>query len=72
MKKLLLMQLLFINLFATTLELDGMVESENEKVISSKMMGYITKINVNEGDKVKKVIFYMKLMLQIFHTMPIY
>ena len=54
MKKLLLMQLLFINLFATTLELDGMVESENEKVISSKMMGYITKINVNEGDKVKK------------------
>ncbi|KLD97891.1 efflux RND transporter periplasmic adaptor subunit [Aliarcobacter butzleri] len=54
MKKLLLIQLLFINLFATTLELDGMVESENEKVISSKMMGYITKINVNEGDKVKK------------------
>ena len=46
MKKLLLIQLLFINLFATTLELDGMVESENEKVISSKMMGYITKIHV--------------------------
>lgn len=54
MKKLLTLFILATNLFANSLELDGIVQSQNEKVISSKMMGYITKIYVNEGDSVKK------------------
>ncbi|QKF73499.1 RND family efflux system, membrane fusion protein [Aliarcobacter faecis] len=54
MKKLLFLAIFTLNIFANTLQLDGIVESQNEKVISSKMMGYITKIYVNEGDSVKK------------------
>ena len=54
MKKLLIITLFLTNIFANQLELDGVVESQNEKIISSKMMGYITKVNVNEGDNVKK------------------
>lgn len=54
MKILLLIGIFFINLSALTLELDGKVESQNEKMISSKMMGYIKKVYVNEGDTVKK------------------
>ncbi|WP_419677526.1 efflux RND transporter periplasmic adaptor subunit [Aliarcobacter lanthieri] len=54
MKKLLTLFILATNLFANSLELDGIVQSQNEKVISSKMMGYITKIYVNEGDSVNK------------------
>ena len=54
MKKLLILAIFTINIFANSLQLDGIVESQNEKVISSKMMGYITKIYVNEGDSVKK------------------
>ncbi|MFV7790232.1 efflux RND transporter periplasmic adaptor subunit [Aliarcobacter lanthieri] len=54
MKKLLTLFILAINLFANSLDLDGIVQSQNEKIISSKMIGYITKIYVNEGDSVKK------------------
>ena len=54
MKKLLILAIFTINIFANSLQLDGIVESQNEKVISSKMMGYITKVYVNEGDSVKK------------------
>ncbi|RBQ31536.1 efflux transporter periplasmic adaptor subunit [Arcobacter sp. FW59] len=54
MKKFLIASLCFINIFANSLELDGIVQSQNEKIISSKMMGYITKIYVHEGDSVKK------------------
>lgn len=54
MKKLLFLAIFTLNIFANTLQLDGIVESQNEKVISSKMMGYVTKIYVNEGDSVKK------------------
>lgn len=54
MKKLLILAIFTLNIFANSLQLDGIVESQNEKVISSKMMGYITKIYVNEGDSVKK------------------
>src|SRR5574344_2607956 len=54
MKKLLILAIFTLNIFANSLQLDGTVESQNEKVISSKMMGYITKIYVNEGDSVKK------------------
>ena len=54
MRFLILIFLTFSTIFANSLDLDGIVESQNEKIISSKMMGYITKIYVNEGDNVKK------------------
>ena len=54
MKKFIVLALLITNIFANIIELDGVTESQNEKIISSKMMGYITKVNVNEGDSVKK------------------
>ena len=54
MRFLILIFLTFSTIFANSLELDGIVESQNEKIISSKMMGYIKKIYVNEGDSVKK------------------
>lgn len=38
MKKLLIITLFLTNIFANQLELDGVVESQNEKIISSKMM----------------------------------
>lgn len=54
MRFLILIFLSFTVGFSSYIELDGVVESENEKIISSRMMGYITKIYVNEGDIVKK------------------
>ncbi|OCL86397.1 Cobalt-zinc-cadmium resistance protein CzcB [Aliarcobacter thereius] len=54
MRYLLAVFLFCISSFASYLELDGVVESENEKIISSRMMGYITKVYVSEGDIVKK------------------
>ncbi|RXK14138.1 efflux transporter periplasmic adaptor subunit [Halarcobacter mediterraneus] len=41
-----------LNLYAQ--ELTGTVISDNEKIISSKFMGYIKEVNVSEGDFVKK------------------
>lgn len=55
-----MIRILFINIiisifiFAQTLELSGTVISDNEKVISSKNMGYIKGVYVNEGSFVKK------------------
>lgn len=54
MNKIILTLFFSIGLMASTFQFDGIVESENEKIISSKMMGYIKKIYVNEGDSVKK------------------
>lgn len=36
------------------IELSGTVISDNEKIITSRYMGFITKVYVNEGDFVKK------------------
>ncbi len=72
MRFLILIFLTFSTIYANSLELDGIVESQNEKIISSKMMGYITKIYVNEGDSVKRVKFYTKLTQQIFCTRVIF
>lgn len=54
MIRLFLISLLSINLFAINLELSGVVESSNEKIITSRNMGYIKKVYVDEGDEVKK------------------
>jgi len=58
MKKILLIIfILFItnlNLLAKTIELSASVISDNEKFITSRFMGFIKEVNVNEGDFVKK------------------
>ncbi|WP_428023109.1 efflux RND transporter periplasmic adaptor subunit [Arcobacter sp.] len=56
MKKIILFISIFIIslLHARELDLSASVISDNEKIISSRNMGYIKSIRVNEGDKVKK------------------
>ncbi|AFL67980.1 efflux RND transporter periplasmic adaptor subunit [Sulfurospirillum barnesii] len=46
--------LLSVSLSAGELLLSGRVISENEKSISSRYMGYVQEVRVNEGDVVKK------------------
>ena len=55
MIKILLTTTLFcLNLLATQIELSGTVISDNEKIITSRNMGYIKEVYVNEGSNVKK------------------
>lgn len=54
MIKILLTTIFCINLFAFQLELSGTVVSDNEKIISSRNMGFIKEVYVNEGSTVKK------------------
>ena len=54
MKKLLLILALGATLMAETLTLSGSVISDNQKMITSRFMGFVTKVNVSEGEKVKR------------------
>ena len=54
MIKMLLATIFCVNLFANQLELSGTVISDNEKIITSRNMGYIKNVYVSEGSKVKK------------------
>jgi membrane fusion protein, multidrug efflux system len=54
MIKLLLTTIFCINLFANQLELSGTVISDNEKIITSRNMGFIKDVYVQEGSTVKK------------------
>ncbi|MDA3947279.1 MAG: efflux RND transporter periplasmic adaptor subunit [Helicobacteraceae bacterium] len=54
MKKLLLLLTLAGSLLAQGLTLSGTVISDNEKMITSRFMGFVTKVGANEGDVVKK------------------
>ena len=54
MIKILLTTIFCVNLFANQLELSGTVISDNEKIITSRNMGYIKEVYVNEGSQVKK------------------
>jgi len=54
MKKLLILLALGAALMAETLTLSGTVISDNKKMITSRFMGFVTKVNVSEGDYVKK------------------
>lgn len=54
MKKLLLLVALSASLLAETLTLSGSVISDNQKMITSRFMGFVTKVAVAEGDYVKK------------------
>ena len=55
MKKIILGLLIAANVaFAATLELSGSVVSDNQKMITSRYMGFIKNMKVSEGDIVKK------------------
>ncbi len=55
LKKLGLGILLITNIsFAKTIELSATIISDNEKYLTSRFMGFIKSVNVNEGDIVKK------------------
>jgi len=54
MKKLLLLLALSAALIAETLTLSGTVISDNKKMITSRFMGFVTRVNVSEGDYVHR------------------
>nr|WP_130234602.1 efflux RND transporter periplasmic adaptor subunit [Malaciobacter pacificus] len=54
MKKLLAITALSLSLFSQEIELSGTVISDNEKVISSRNMGFVKNVYVSEGSFVKK------------------
>ena len=54
MKKIVLLIALAASLLAEGLTLSGTVISDNEKIITSRFMGFVTKVGANEGDVVKK------------------
>lgn len=54
MKKTLLTIALGASLMAETLTLSGSVISDNQKMITSRFMGFVTFVGVSEGEKVKK------------------
>ena len=53
-KKLLIISSVALSLFSQEIELSGTVISDNEKVISSRNMGYVENVYVSEGSFVKK------------------
>ena len=54
MKKLLILLAMGGALVAETLTLSGSVISDNQKMITSRFMGFVTQVNVSEGEYVKK------------------
>jgi RND family efflux transporter MFP subunit len=54
MKKILALIFLSAALIAETLTLSGSVISDNQKMITSRFMGFVTNVYVSEGDYVKK------------------
>ena len=53
-KKLLIIAALGATLVAETLTLSGSVISDNQKMITSRFMGFVTSVNVSEGEKVRR------------------
>lgn len=54
MKYIIAILLLGSALFAEPITLSGSVISDNQKMITSRFMGFVTQVNVSEGEKVKK------------------
>lgn len=54
MKLLTMLIMLSLTLFAQNLTLSGNVISDNQKMITSRYMGFVTEVKVSEGDTVKK------------------
>ena len=52
--RLLLILALSTSLIAESLTLSGSVISDNQKMITSRFMGFVTNVNVSEGQKVQK------------------
>lgn len=52
MKKFLILIALGASLIAETLTLSGSVISDNQKMITSRFMGFVTEVNVSEGERV--------------------
>ncbi len=53
-KALLLFFAITLSLAAETITLSGSVISDNQKMITSRFMGFVTNVYVSEGDRVKK------------------
>ena len=56
MKKVILLALIFIGLTlsAEPIVLSGSIISDNQKMITSRFMGFVTSVNVSDGEQVKK------------------
>lgn len=54
MKKILLLIAFATAVMAETLTLSGSIISDNQKMITSRFMGFVTNVNVSEGEKVKR------------------
>ena len=54
MKNILLLLALTASLMADAITLSGTVISDNKKMITSRFMGFVTQVNVSEGQKVEK------------------
>ena len=54
MRKLLLIIAFGASLMAEALTLSGSVISDNQKMITSRFMGFVTSVNVSDGEKVKR------------------
>jgi len=54
MKKLLVLIAMAASLVAETITLSGSVISDNQKMITSRFMGFVTQVKVSEGDYVKR------------------
>lgn len=52
--KLLILIALATSLVAETLTLSGSIISDNQKIITSRFMGFVTSVNVSEGEQVKR------------------
>ena len=53
-KKILIVLALGASLLAEALTLSGSVISDNQKMITSRFMGFVTQVKVSEGEKVKR------------------
>jgi len=54
MKKVLLLTVMTMALFGVELKLSGTVISDNQKMITSRYMGFVKDVRASEGDRVKK------------------
>jgi RND family efflux transporter MFP subunit len=54
MKKIITSLLLSTSLFAGATTVSGSVISDNQKMITSRFMGFVTQVSVSEGDRIKK------------------
>ena len=72
MKKLLILIALGASLVAETLTLSGSVISDNQKMITSRFMGFVTEVNVSEGEKVVISYAFVTLIDKYTHLRRLY